>query len=132
MDIIEDIKKHIKEQLEMERDNNLKLIKKEIEEGEIGGHYCKSINDVFYVVAATSTIEDYYYVVINRDREIKFISCVGSLEVLNEIPPTTDMYVLDYLIRFDGEEIANDVKQYIEKTKTDVLFTKVNVNGKLY
>lgn len=132
MDIIKDIKKHIREQLEMERDNNLKLIKKEIEEGEIGGHYCESINDVFYVVAATSTIEDYYYVVINRDREIKFISCVGSLEVLNEIPPTTDMYVLDYLIRFDGEEIANDVKRYIEKTKTDVLFTKINVNGRLY
>lgn len=31
MNIIEDIKKHIREQLEMERDNNLKLIKKEIE-----------------------------------------------------------------------------------------------------
>lgn len=57
---------------------------------------------------------------------------MGSLEVLNEIPPTTDMYVLDYLIRFDGEEIANDVKRYIEKTKTDVLFTKVNINGRLY
>lgn len=131
MDEIKTIKEHIGAMLNMDRDNNLKFIKDEVESGKYGGQYVNDGGIHYYVVAACSTVEDYYWVRINKDREIGFSSCVGNPgEVMDEVPE--DMSVLDYLIRWEGDEVANKVKEYIDSTGHDVLFTKVNVNGKLY
>lgn len=125
------IRHHIEEQLSMSRDNNLKSIKHEIEDSVFGGQYVNENGRHYYVVAACSTIEDYYWVRINKDREIQFSSCVGVPgEVLSEIP--ADMSVLDYLLRWEAEDVAKKVYEYIESTGHDVLFTKVNIKGKLY
>jgi hypothetical protein len=125
------IRHHIEEQLSMDRDNNLKQIKDEIENGKFGGQYVNENGRHYYVVAACSTIEDYYWVRINKDREIQFSSCVGVPgEVLSEIP--ADMSVLDYLLRWEAEDVAKKVYTYIESTGHDMLFTKVNIKGKLY
>lgn len=131
IDEIKAIKEHIKEMLNMDRDNNLKLIKDEIENGKFGGQYVNENGRHYYVVAACSTVEDYYWVRINKDREIGFSSCVGNPgEILDNAP--ADMSVLDYLIRWEGDDVAKKVYEYIDSTGHDVLFTKVNVNGKLY
>ena len=115
----------------MNRENNLKLIKHEIEDGVFGGRYVNENGRHYYVVAACSTIEDYYWVRINKDREIQFSSCVGVPgEVLSETP--ADMTVLDYLLKWEAEDVAKKVYTYIESTGKDVLFTKVNIKGKLY
>lgn len=125
------IKEHINEQLSMSGDNNLKSIKHEIEDGVFGGQYVNENGRHYYVVAACSTIEDYYWVRINKDREIQFSSCVGVPgEVLSETP--ADMSVLDYLLKWEAEDVAKKVYTYIESTGNDVLFTKVNIKGKLY
>lgn len=129
--MIDIIKTHIQVCLEMDRDNNLKLIKDEIESGKYGGKYVNENGRHYYIVAACSTVEDYYWVRINKDREIGFSSCVGNPgEILDEAP--ADMSVLDYLMKIDPQEIVDDVKRYIESTGHDVLFTKVNINGILY
>lgn len=131
IDEIKAIKVHIDVMLNMHGDNNLKLIKEEIESGKYGGRYVNDGGRHYYVVAACSTVEDYYWVRINKDREIGFSSCVGNPgEVMDEVP--MDMSVLDYLIRWEGDEVASKVKEYVDSTGHDVLFTKVNVNGKLY
>lgn len=131
IDEIKAIKEHIKVCLEMDKDNNLKSIIKDIEDNIYGGKYVVDNGIHYYVVAACSTIEDYYWVRINKNREIQFASCVGSPgDILNEVP--ADMTVLDYLIRWEGKEVADKVKEYIESTGHDVLFTKVNINGVLY
>ena len=131
MNEIEIIREHIEEQLSMNRDNNLKQIKDEIENGKFGGQYVNENGRHYYVVAASSTIEDYYWVRINKDREIQFSSCVGVPgEVLSEIP--ADMSVLDYLLRWEAEDVAKKVYSYIDSTGHDMLFTKVNIKGKLY
>jgi hypothetical protein len=128
---IKAIKDHIEECLAMTGDNNLKQIKQDIENGTFGGQYVNENGRHYYVVAACSTIEDYYWVRINRDREIQFSSCVGVPgEVLSEIP--ADMSVLDYLLRWEAEDVAEKVYSYIDSTGHDVLFTKVNIKGKLY
>lgn len=128
---IKAIKDHIEECLAMTRDNNLKQIKQEIEDGTFGGQYVNENGRHYYVVAACSTIEDYYWVRINRDREIQFSSCVATPgEVLSETP--ADMSVLDYLLRWEAEEVAEKVYSYIDGTGHDVLFTKINIKGKLY
>lgn len=125
------IRHHIEEQLSMDRDNNLKSIKEDIECGKFGGQYVNEDGRHYYVVAACSTIEDYYWVRINRDREIQFASCVGYPgEVLSETP--ADMSVLDYLLNWEAEDVAKKVYSYIDSTGHDVLFTKVNIKGKLY
>lgn len=125
------IRHHIEEQLSMNRGNNLKQIKHEIEDGIFGGQYVNENGRHYYVVAACSTIEDYYWVRINKDREIQFSSCVGVPgEVLSETP--ADMSVLDYLLKWEAEDVAKKVYTYIESTGNDVLFTKVNIKGKLY
>ena len=128
---IEIIREHIEEQRSMAGDNNLKQIKKEIENGKFGGQYVNENGRHYYVVAACSTIEDYYWVRINKDREIQFSSCVGVPgEVMNEVP--ADMTVLDYLLKWEPEDVAKKVYEYIESTGHDMLFTKVNIKGKLY
>lgn len=131
IDEIRAIKEHIKEMLNMDRDNNLKSIKEDIECGKYGGKYVKDGDNYYYVVAACSTIEDYYWVRINRNREIIFSSCVGNPgDVIDYIP--SDLSVLDYLIRWESDEVAKKIYEYVNSTGHDVLFTKVNVNGKLY
>ena len=131
IDKIKTINEHIQEQLSMDRDNNLKSIKTDIESGKFGGQYVNENGRHYYVVAACSTIEDYYWVRINKDREIQFSSCVGVPgEVLSETP--ADMSVLDYLLKWEAKDVAKKVYEYIESTGEDVLFTKVNIKGKLY
>ena len=125
------IRHHIEEQLSMNRDNNLKSIKDDIENGKFGGQYVNENGRHYYVVAACSTIEDYYWVRINKDREIQFSSCVGVPgEVLSETP--ADMSVLDYLLKWEAKDVADKVKSFVESTGKDVLFTKINIKGELY
>lgn len=125
------IKAHIKNCLEMDRDNNLKDIKRNIEDNIYGGQYIfDTTGKYYYIVGACSTVEDYYYVAINTDREIYFLSCINNFKVVDTLPP--GMSMLDYLMKLDPQEIADDVKTYINSIEHSVLFTKVNINGILY
>ena len=112
-------------------------IKAEVEGRRYGGRYCVDCtNKLYYVVGAVDSGEDYYYIGINGKRQICFLSCIGGLnavdlddDILND--NINDFSVLNYLIKYEPETIAYDVKQYIAKTN-DKLFTKININGKLY
>ena len=115
----------------MGRENNLKLIKAEIENGKFGGQYVNENGRHYYVVAACSTIEDYYWVRINKNREIQFSSCVGNPgDIMNEVP--SDMLMLEYLLKWEPKDVAKKLYEYVESTGHDMLFTKVNIKGKLY
>ena len=113
----QDIEKYIKDQMESPGENNLKLIYNEICEKK-GGYYsdgCKT----YYIVGAVSTHEDYYYVAINGStRKMGFLSCVGKLEELDDVPP--DCSVLDYLLRTEPEYFVDMIKENIYKSKVDV------------
>lgn len=107
------------------------VVKNEIESGSLGGKYCKDVTGcVYYIVGVTVTDDDYYWIGINRNREIRFLSCVGKMiptDICNE-----DFSFLNYLIKFEPLTIVNDVNRYIKNMKKDVLISKINVNGKLY
>ena len=122
---------HIREQLDMSRNNNLKDIKAEIENGNIGGRYCmNAAGNIVYVVGACATIEDYYYVVVNKDREILFESCIGEMTPSGTHP--NNYSVLDWLIKFEPGDMAADIIRYMQGRDSEVMFTKVNINGVLY
>lgn len=107
------------------------VVKNEIESGNLGGKYCKDITGhIYYIVGVTVTDEDFYWVGINSNREIHFLSCVGKMipvECGNE-----DFSFLNYLIKFEPLTIVNDVNRYISNLKNNVLVSKINIDGKLY
>ena len=70
-----DIQDHIDNQLSMERDNNLKQIKREVEE-KFEGNFITDGSRIFYLVGACATHEDYYYVCLDSKNNIRFVTCV--------------------------------------------------------
>lgn len=136
IDEIKAIKDHIELQLNMERENNLKAIKQDIEDPDNGSHgyggkYIKSHGKYYLVVAACSTIEDYYYVLVDKDRCKSFSSCVGSPgDIIDYVP--AEMSIVQYLIENEPKDFAANIKRYIDSTGHDVLFTKINLSGTLY
>lgn len=111
--------------------DNKTEIRNEIENGILGGRWCKDCTgSIYYVVAAVETDEDYYYVGIDKDRKINFLSCVGNIEVIDDYSHLNTR-VIGYLIRFEHETIVRDVKRYIATIK-DELFTKIRIEDKLY
>lgn len=131
MNKIQEIKKWVDANLNSPNENNAKLIKSDIESGEVGGRYCRYAcgKDQYYVVCATSTDEDYYWVGLDQQRNVHFSSCVGRMD---PIEPNINFSVLDYLIKYDPKSIYDKVVDFINSTGTDYLFTKINIGGKLY
>ena len=111
--------------------DNRTEIRNEIENGVLGGKWCKDCTgNIYYVVAAVETDEDYYYVGIDRDRKINFLSCIGRIDVIENYS-YLNSGMIGYLIKFEPDIIVNDVKRYISTIK-DRLFTLININGELY
>lgn len=90
--------------------SNAAQIYAEIE--EIGGTVCTDGYGYFFLVGAVATEEDYYYVVIDKDDEIRYLSCVGGIK------QSTDRsmnIIFENHIKFCGLELKEKVDESIEK-----------------
>ena len=58
----------------------------------------------------------------------------GNIEkVMDKVKPDTNAQeILDYLLKWEPEDVAKKVYEYVDSTGHDMLFTKVNIKGKLY
>lgn len=125
------IKKRIDSQLANKTENNMQLIKKEIEK-KCGGYFeLSSGGDIGYIVGASSTLEDYYYVYIDKLNNIGFQSCVGKIKYLGKNMPNNDFSVVDWLIKHDPNSLVIKIKNVLQRNP-DVLFTSIYINGKKY
>ena len=126
----DDIVKHIEEMKSSPSENNLKLIYNEVL--SIGGNVIREYHGTqcYYLVGAVSTHEDYYYVVLDKDRKLRFLSCVGEIELIDEIP--ADFSVLMYLVSHDPNSLVQYIRNRIDTSKVDVLFTAIIINNKHY
>lgn len=125
--------KRIDEQLSDPRSNNLKLIKSYVEDGKYGGKVCLDpTGKPFYVVAATSTFEDYYYLGFTGELKLSFISGVGKLNPLKSSEIPVEMNTIMWMVKNTPEAAVNEVKRFVDSCKYDVLFTKINIEGVLY
>lgn len=126
----DDIVKHIEEMKSSPSENNLKLIYNEVI--EMGGNVIREYNSTqcYYLVGAVSTHEDYYYVVLDKDRKLRFLTCVGKIELVDEIP--ADFSVLLYLVSHDPISLVQYIRNKIDTSKVDVLFTPIIINNKRY
>lgn len=129
--IKEAIKRDIIKGLNSRKDNNIILIKKFVDKN--GGKYILTpSNEVAYLVGASSTNEDYYYVVINKNLKVEFITCVAHIEVIDikDLEPN-DFYILDYIIKNNPEHLVDIVKNTLNET-IDVLFSGIYINNVMY
>lgn len=126
----QDIQEHINKQLSMERDNNLKQIKKEVEE-TLGGRFITDGSKIYYLVGACATHEDYYYVCLNSENQVWFLTCVGHIELINETCPDGFEYLIS-IIRGNPESVIEHVKKAINNSEIDVLFTPIIIENVKY
>ena len=126
----DDIVKHIEEKKNSPKENNLKLIYNDVL--KMGGNVIREYNSTqcYYLVGAVSTHEDYYYVVLDKDRKLRFLTCVGKIELVDEIP--ADFSVLLYLVSHDPISLVQYIRNTIDTSKVDVLFTPIIINNKHY
>lgn len=126
----DDIVKHIEEMKNSPKENNLKLIYNDVL--KMGGNVIREYNSTqcYYLVGAVSTHEDYYYVVLDKDRKLRFLTCVGKIELVDEIP--ADFSVLLYLVSHDPISLVQYIRKTIDTSKVDVLFTPIIINNKRY
>ena len=126
----DDIAKNIEEMKNSPKENNLKLIYNDVL--KMGGNVIREYNSTqcYYLVGAVSTHEDYYYVVLDKDRKLRFLTCVGKIELVDEIP--ADFSVLLYLVSHDPISLVQYIRKTIDTSKVDVLFTPIIINNKRY
>lgn len=127
----QDIQEHINKQLSMERDNNLKQIKKEVEE-TLGGKFITDGSEIYYLVGACATHEDYYYVCLNSKNQIRFLTCVGHVDFINEICPNGFEYLISIIRGNNPELVVEHVKNIINNSEIDVLFTPIIIENIKY
>lgn len=126
----DDIIKHIEEMKSSPSENNLKRIYNKVI--NMGGNLIIEYNSAqcYYLVGAVSTHEDYYYVVLDKDRELRFLTCTGKIELADVIP--ADFSVLLYLVSHDPNSLVQYIRNTIDTSKVDVLFTPIIINNKQY
>ena len=91
-----------------------------------GGKYIKFDNDdIGFLICATSTIEDYYYVYMDKDKNIKMSSCVGGYKVLESSQIPQNLSVLSYIRKHDKMYIKEIITRYVKNLKYDKVITKI-------
>lgn len=126
----DDIIKHIEEMKNSPYENNLKRIYDKVI--KLGGNVIREYNsaEYYYLAGAVSTHEDYYYVVLDKDRRLRFLTCVGKIELVDKIP--ADLSVLLYLVSHDPNSLVQYIRKTINDSKVDVLFIPIIINNKHY
>ena len=91
-----------------------------------GGKYIKFDNDdIGFLICATSTIEDYYYMYMDKDKNIKMSSCVGGYKVLKSSEIPQNLSVLSYIRKHDKLYIKEIITRYVKNMRYDKVITKI-------
>lgn len=118
----------IKKKLNDVNDNNLKLIKSFVDTN--GGKYIETPNGkIEYLIGASATDEDYYYITVNNDIKISFISCVGHIDIVK--PIDSELSKLNDIIKNNPKLIIEKLKNIINNS-CDVIFSGIYINGIKY
>lgn len=114
----------IRREQNSDKKSNYHLIVEEVERD--GGKYISfgnSSDDKGFLIGASTTIEDFYWVYMDSDRKIHFSSCVGGYKVMDEIP--AEFSVLDYMRKHDRTSIKKIIDDFISGLKYDKMITNI-------
>jgi hypothetical protein len=117
---------HVNDQASSPKKTNLKLIRNEV--NKLAGNFIKPDGEVeaFLLTCAVCDEDDYYYLLIDRDRKIRWESCVGSIKAVDESRLGVEYNILRYLIENDSEYLLDMVQKIIDDSGV-VLFTDLKV-----
>lgn len=107
-----------------DKKNNYHLIVEEVERD--GGKYISfgtRTENMGFLIGASATVEDYYWVYMNPDRKICFSSCVGGYNLIDDIP--AEFSVLDYMRKHDKKSIKNIIDNFVQGMKYEKMITNV-------
>ena len=118
---------HVNDQASSPKKTNLKLIRNEVN-SNYAGKFVKPVGDerAFLLTCAVCDEDDYYYLLIDRDRKIRWESCVGSIKAVDKSSLGVEYNILRYLIENDSESLLDMVQKVIEDSGA-VLFTDLKV-----
>jgi hypothetical protein len=122
-------KKWYHEQMASKEENNAKLFTKEARYK--CGRFCKEFDKYGFVCGITLGDDDFYWLIINEDRTISYSSGVGNPKYYDSDELPASLYVLNYLLDNQPEEIINIIKKSLQRN-SDYLFTKIYLKNKSY
>jgi hypothetical protein len=110
------LKGQINEYKTQKRKNNYKLISKEVNKD--AGCYVNIYGHKGILCTAVIDIDDFYYVVMDENRELVYHSCCGGYKV---IPPDEELSanfsVLNWLREHEPESLLKIVNESLEKNE---------------
>lgn len=118
---------------EVNPESNIHLIRKEFEKkhGQFVKPYGSDINDkeqCGILAAVVTTLEDYYYVIINGNCKVNFESCCIKLDVIDYLTEVPDCYSeLSRLQNETPDELVKIVEEVLNNSKVDKLITEINI-----
>lgn len=92
-----------------------------------GGKYISfgnKLSDNGFLIGATSTLEDFYWLYMDLERNIHFSSCVGGYTVIDEIP--VEFNILDYMRTHDKDFIKKTIDDFIKNMKYDRMISDIH------
>ena len=75
------------------------------------------------LVGATATLEDYYWVIIDKDKKIQFETCVGKYKIVDDVPKDCK-FLLD---KKNESELFNLVIKGVNATMFDIMITPIYI-----
>ena len=122
-------KQHASSQINSDQDNNLKLIKRELE-NKYGGSFISFHNSQpVYCICAVDSEDDYYWVGINKDYKLKYFTCCGNPTILKKIPE--ELYTFNLELKDDPESILKIINEELSKV-SDFPFTDIYLGDNVY
>lgn len=118
----------IKDEEESKNENNLKSIRRKIEEN--GGKFIKTDfkEKEALLLGAVATDEDYYYVSVDAEYNVEFDSCVGKFgEVLSECPKALRKFKPENVSQKTSERVFNALRSRMIDSPA-MFFTKIYFN----
>lgn len=116
----------INEYRESPIENNYKLIQKEVNK-DLG----KYVDDWLIRGILTCAIideDDFYYLIMDKDRKMHFSSCVGKYRLIEDLDSlSNDFSVLEWLRKNDEESLIKIVKDCIKRNEV-LPISEIGVN----
>lgn len=116
----------INEYRESPKENNYKLIQKEVNKDL--GNYVEDWTIKGILTCAIIDEDDFYYLIMDKDRKMHFSSCVGKYRLIEDLDSlSNDFSVLEWLRKNDEKSLIKIVKDCIKRNEV-LPISEIGVN----
>lgn len=110
-----ELKKEINEYRIREEVNNYKLISKKVNED--AGSFVKIYGDIGILCTAIIDLDDFYYVLMDKDRKLTYHSCCCKYEIIPQEEVGPEFSILNWIRENQPEELLKIIQESIERNE---------------